>query len=61
MTVTINGNKITATKDELNYISILANEAAKSFEKRGRDSLAKQANKYSDAIYEALKNINFYD
>ena len=50
-----------ATEGCLNYISILASEAAESFETRGSHSLAKQAREFADQIYDLLKSRGVYD
>ena len=50
-----------ATEGCLNYISILAAEAAENFEARGSHSLAKQAREFSDQIYDLLKSRGVYD
>lgn len=62
MTVEIKGlGKITASKDALNLISILASEASENFKNRGRDMFSKEAKQISHEIYEALESIGFYD
>lgn len=50
-----------ATEGCLNYISILAAEAANSFEATGSHSLAKQAREFSEQIYELLKSRGVYE
>lgn len=45
----------------LNLMSGYAREAGNSFSQRGADSLAKQANDFSDLLYEELKNKGYYD
>lgn len=50
-----------ATEGCLNYISILASEAANSFESSGSYGLAKQAREFAEQIYEVLKARGAYD
>lgn len=52
--------KITGNKNLLNYISILACEAADLYRKHGADCLAEDAEEFSNAIYEALKESGLY-
>lgn len=57
----ITPGKITADKYLLNFISILASEAADKFEREGAGSLAEDARDLSNQIYEALSNAGLYD
>lgn len=51
---------MSAPKQELNFISILADKAAQCFTLEGKESLAKQAQEFSDTIYNALYDQGFY-
>ena len=57
----ITPGKITADKYLLNFISILAMEAADKFEREGSGALAEDARDLSNQIYEALSNAGLYD
>ena len=57
----ITPGKITANEHLLNFISILAMEAADKFEKEGSCALAEDARDLSNQIYEALSNAGLYD
>ena len=57
----ITPGKITADKYLLNYISILAMEAADKYEREGSGALAEDARDLSNQIYEALSNAGLYD
>ena len=57
----ITPGKITADKYLLNFISILASEAADKFEREGSGALAEDARDLSNQIYEALSNAGLYD
>ena len=57
----ITPGKITADKYLLNFISILAGEAADKYEREGASSLAEDARDLSNQIYEALSNAGLYD
>ena len=62
MTVTIRDNqKITASKDTLNHLSLLINEAANSYKSRGRNALSEEAMEASEAIFDALEAIGYYN
>ena len=61
MTIRFEGRRITASKEMLNYISILAMEAADKFEKEGADALANEARELSNLIYEELSKSGLYD
>lgn len=61
MTVTTSKGTITAKKELLNYISMMASYAADDYKKRGRDALAEEAEKFSEEIYEILKASGLYD
>ena len=60
-TMTKYTNPITADKYLLNFISILASEAADKFEREGSGALAEDARDLSNQIYEALSNAGLYD
>ena len=57
----ITPGKITADKYLLNFISILAMEAADKFEREGSGALAEEARDLSNQSYEALSNAGLYD
>ena len=57
----ITPGKITADKYLLNFISILAMEAADKFEREGAGALAADARDLSNQIYEALSKAGLYD
>lgn len=61
MTINSNSGKITADKDTLNYLSILAGEAADMFDKKGVHTLAKEARDFHQLIYDQLFSTGFYD
>ena len=51
MTINFNdGKKITANKYTLNYISLLASEAADKFEQEGSNALASEAREFFNYI-----------
>ena len=54
-------SKITADKYTLNYISILAKEAAERYNRLGVDALAKEARRVGDLIFDQLSSTGFYD
>ena len=53
--------KITADKYLLNFISILAMEAADKYEREGSGALAEDARDLSNQIYEALSKAGLYN
>lgn len=62
MTVEIKGiGKITASKEVLNHISRLTQEASDSYHKRKRYALAEEAQGISDYIYLSLKQTGYYN
>lgn len=61
MVVKTSFGKISASKDVLNYIFLMMNEASESYNSRGRSSLSKQSLNDANAIYEALNAVGFYD
>jgi len=61
MTVNTNYGKITANKDALNYISLLAGEAANKLKRDGAGALAEDAQELSNQIYDVLSAAGFYD
>lgn len=60
MTINLNGEKITASKDMLNYLSIIFAKAGEKFEDEEANALAKTANKWSYKIYKDLSDNGFY-
>ena len=61
MTVNIKGlGKITASKEVLNYLSLIMGEGADNYHEKGRYQLSADAQSYSDAIYCALAKENYY-
>jgi hypothetical protein len=61
MTIETNRGKVTANKNILNYISVLACEAADKYRQDGANALAKDAELFSDMIYEVLKESGLYN
>lgn len=61
MTINSESGKITADKYTLNYISILAGEAADRFDERGVHAIAKEARDLHNLIYDELFKIGFYN
>ena len=57
----ITPGEITADKYLLNFISILAGEAADKYEREGAGDLAENARSLSNQIYEALSKAGLYD
>lgn len=57
----ITPGKITADKYLLNFISILAMEAADKYEREGSGALAEDARDLSNQIYEALSKAGLYN
>lgn len=57
----ITPGEITADVYLLNFISILAGEAADKLEREGAGSLADDARDLSNQIYEALSSTGLYD
>lgn len=53
--------KVTADKYTLNFISILAREAAEAYRKEGCGPLADEAAGLANAIYDALDSKGFYN
>lgn len=60
MRLDVKGSKITASKDVLNYISIIAEKAYDAYMSEGYTALAKEALEFSVIIYEALKREGLY-
>ena len=61
MTINFNdGKKITANKYTLNYISLLASEAADKFEQEGSNGLASEAREFFNYIYNELEKSGIY-
>ena len=61
MVVETSFGKISASKDTLNYILLMMNEASESYDSRGRAALSKEALNNANAIYDALESVGFYD
>lgn len=57
----ITPGEITANENLLNFISILAGEAADKYEREGSGALAENARNLSNQIYEALSKAGLYD
>lgn len=53
--------KITASKETLNYLSIIFNEAADNYESRERFALAELARNNSQIIFNELDKLGYYD
>ena len=60
MTVKTSYGKITASKETLNELSIIFQEASENYEKQGRMTLASQAMETSLEIYEILGMDGYY-
>ena len=62
MTISINTKhgKITADQNTLNFISILAREAADEYNREGYDALAKEAKNFALSIYNELEKAGMY-
>lgn len=60
MTVKTSYGKITASKETLNDLSLIFQEASKNYEKRGRMALASQAMETAIEIYEILGMVGYY-
>lgn len=61
MVVKTSFGKISASKDTLNYIFLMMNEASESYESRGRSALSREALNNAYAIHDALESVGFYD
>lgn len=61
MTIETKHGKITGNRNLLNYISLLACEAADKYRQDGANALAKDAELFSDMIYEVLKESGLYN
>lgn len=59
-TITIDGEKITASVGLLNTISLWASEAAKSYDRYGANGLGNSARQAGQEIYEQLKAMGLY-
>ena len=57
----ITPGEVTANEHLLNFISILAGEAADKYEREGAGALAENARSLSNQIYEALSKAGLYD
>lgn len=55
------GQKVTASKATLNYLSSAIHHAARDYERDGFPALANEAHENSKAIYNALDATGFYD
>ena len=60
MTINTNHGKITADQDTLNFISIMAREAAEGYDRDGYNSLAKEARDFARHIYNELEKAGMY-
>lgn len=60
MTVKTSYGKITASKETLNDLSLIFQEASENYEKRGRMALASQAMETAIEIYETLGMVGYY-
>ena len=60
MTVKTSYGKITASKETLNELLLIFQEASENYEKRGRMALASQAMETSLEIYEILGMDGYY-
>lgn len=56
-----NGKKITGNAITLNYGSMVLNEAAESYSRRGLPYIARYCEHDSDIIYRVLKEKGLYD
>ena len=56
----LSNKKITANRYTLNYISILASEAADKFEREGADAMASEAREFANYIYNELEKSGMY-
>lgn len=61
MTIRTSMGTITADEALLNYISLLAGNACDDYNNRGKDALARQADRFSSEIYNVLKADGYYD
>ena len=61
MTVTINGYKVTANKETLNYISMLANEASRRYGEENYNGLSEEAYSFSKVIFDKLNATGYYN
>lgn len=61
MVVKTSFGKISASKDTLNYIFLMMDEASKSYDSRGRSALSKEALDNAFVIHDALDSVGFYD
>lgn len=61
MTVNTISGKITANKDTLNSIAIAFLDAAEHYKDDGEYALAKRYDRVSEEIYNALKDIGYYN
>ena len=60
MTIEANNRKITANRYVLNYISLLANEAAQNMDRKGCHAIAEEARKFAQEIYDIIDATGFY-
>lgn len=56
-----NGHKITGDEITLNYMSMVLNEAAENYSRKGLTFIARDCQIDSDIIYRALKEKGLYD
>lgn len=60
MTINTKHGKITADQNTLNFISVLAREAADEYNKEGYNGLAKEAREFALNIYSELEKAGMY-
>lgn len=60
MTINTKYGKITADQNMLNYISILAREAAEEYSREGYNGLEKEAMEFAQHIYNELEKAGTY-
>ena len=54
------GEKITASKEVLNYLSLALEDGAERQAEKGHDVLEKAYQEWADLIYKALKDCGYY-
>ena len=60
MTINTIRGEITADQDTLNFISILARDAAEEYRKEGYEDLAKESKNFALSIYNELEKSSMY-
>ena len=61
MTINTEVGKITASKEVLNYLSLVISEASKYYESKGSFALEKKARGVASEIFDALDDTGYYD